>query len=231
MATRPMHRLSHKKIYCVYVLLDTRKSGYFRYGRWVFHNEPFYVGKGTEARANSHLKDKQNPFKTRVINKILKAGLEPIVLIKRTCNYLTEKQALDLEMSMIPRIGRRNLGFGPLTNLTDGGEGHSGHLPSNKTRKKLSEALIERHANMSTSKKKAIYKKISESNSGRVYTKEHRDNISKGKTNPSKETRRLISEAVKARVISKETRRRLRESGIKAWAKKHREMKEAKRAA
>ena len=35
---------------CVYVLLDSRKSGVFSYEDLIFNNEPFYVGKGSPER-------------------------------------------------------------------------------------------------------------------------------------------------------------------------------------
>ena len=39
----------------VYVYLDPRKPGKYKYGEYEFDYEPVYVGKGTNYRLNSHL--------------------------------------------------------------------------------------------------------------------------------------------------------------------------------
>lgn len=138
-----------RKDFYVYCLLDPRKPGPFRYGKWVFTHEPFYVGKGSNDRAFDHLKETSsyNPFKGRVIRKILKEELELIVTIKK--KHLSEIDAFELEKSLISKIGRRQLKLGPLTNLTDGGEGVSGKVWSNVERLKQSIRQKKRHANKS----------------------------------------------------------------------------------
>lgn len=92
---------------------------------------PFYVGKGKSDRAFSHLQEakKEQPNETNLhklnkIKKILAAGSEPIIEI--TYNNLDEETAFDLECFLIAKLGRADLGLGPLTNLTNGGEGLSG---------------------------------------------------------------------------------------------------------
>lgn len=117
----------------VYCLLDPRKPGPFKYGRWTFSHEPLYVGKGSGTRAYDHLYPEAwnyNPFKGRVIAKIQQEGTQPIVLIKKS--NLFEADAHKLEIAMITKIGRRNLKTGPLVNLTNGGEGLLGHKVSKK---------------------------------------------------------------------------------------------------
>lgn len=102
---------------------------------------PFYVGKGFRERPKDHLRGakiylndgdferqlnkEKNPFKLRVIRKILKSGHVPIVEIAFT--GLTVDEANALEVYEIARIGRFDLGLGPLTNLTNGGEGTVGY--------------------------------------------------------------------------------------------------------
>lgn len=135
----PKGTSSRKHIYYVYALLDPRKPGYFRYGRWVFHNEPFYIGKGKGNRVDFHLFEcslKTKSHKNNKLKKILSEGLQPVVTFKKS--KLTEKQALKLEVSLIARIGRSNLKTGPLTNLTDGGEGTSGKITTEEAKAKLS---------------------------------------------------------------------------------------------
>ena len=72
---------------------------------------------------------------------------------------MLECQSLMLEINMIQIIGRRDLKFGPLTNLTDGGEGCSGYTPSEETKYK----------NGSANRGKTV-----------IFTKEHINNL-KGK--------------------------------------------------
>ena len=130
------HKLSRKHIFYVYVLLDPRKPGPYWYGHWRFDHEPFYVGKGKHRRAYNHfkLKSNNNSHRARKIRKIFSLGLEPILVFKRT--YLTEKQAFELEKKLIPKIGRSDLGEGPLTNHSDGGDGPSGMILSKKSIRK-----------------------------------------------------------------------------------------------
>jgi hypothetical protein len=40
----------------------------------------------------------------------------------------SENFAIDLEKDLIKKIGRKDLGLGPLTNMTDGGDGMSGSI-------------------------------------------------------------------------------------------------------
>ena len=83
--------------------------------------EPFYVGKGHNGRILQHtcLSEDSNPFKYKVIRK---TG-EPLFSLDITD---TEEEAHDREIELIQILGRRNTGEGPLTNLTDGGEGNVG---------------------------------------------------------------------------------------------------------
>jgi hypothetical protein len=85
--------------YYVYALLDPRKPGPFRYGRWVFSHEPFYIGKGQGSRAEFHHRYDVNyndTHKTRKIKKILReTGMPPIVIYKKL--HLSESAAMKFE--------------------------------------------------------------------------------------------------------------------------------------
>jgi len=158
-----MSRLSRKPIFYVYVLLDPTKPGPFYYGHWKFSHEPFYVGKGKGKRANNHANGghSSNPFKYNKIKKLLKCGFSPVTTIKRT--GLTEKKAFKLENKLITTVGRRNLKLGPLTNLTDGGEGTAGYIRSqdsvNKCRETLANLPQAKKAEHSQKRKEAEAKK------------------------------------------------------------------------
>lgn len=128
------HKKIHlnQKIFYVYVYLDPRKPGKYVYGDFQFDYEPFYVGSGQRKRYLSHAKDSvlhrdnSNPLKSHKILKIIKETsreqlVRLIVKIKKNL-YLDDAQKL--EIKLIQTIGRYDLKTGPLTNLTDGGEGH-----------------------------------------------------------------------------------------------------------
>lgn len=139
-----MSTLSRRKIFYVYAILDTRKPGPFYYGHWKFEYEPLYIGKGKGDRSVQHIWEAEtngrtyNVFKNRKIRKIQKSGLQPKIVVKR--QGLTEKQALDLEIKLIRIVGRSNLNLGPLTNLSNGGEGVSGRVETEQSRENRSKA-------------------------------------------------------------------------------------------
>jgi hypothetical protein len=131
--------------YYVYVYLDPRKPGNYVYSEFEFQFEPFYIGKGRNHRYRIHLlKVKGGSYKNlpkyNKIKKILDSGMDPIIIKYKM--DLHEKDSFDLEKNMIKSIGRKDLNNGPLTNLSDGGEGNGG--------KKFTD---EHRANISLSKK------------------------------------------------------------------------------
>ncbi len=107
----------------------------------IFHpitGRPFYVGKGKDNRAYSHLKKSNN----REVNRLIaKYGSAPIVLIR---SNLTHAEAFTTEIAFIAAIGRKDKGLGPLVNYTDGGDGVVN--PSAETIKIIADKARERQA-------------------------------------------------------------------------------------
>lgn len=126
-----------EKKYYVYVYLNPLKSGNYKYGSYSFKYEPFYIGEGKNNRFKNHLsenlKDNCNKHKIRTINLIKRSGKKPIII--KLEENLTKKISQDYEIALIKLIGRRDLGTGPLTNLTDGGDGTVGSIRTEEMKK------------------------------------------------------------------------------------------------
>ena len=114
------------KEFYVYVYLDPRKVGIFCYEELKFGYEPFYIEKGKKNRWNNGIKDKRKCLKISKIKSIIDDGFYPIIM-KLDIN-LTEHEAFNKEIDYIKKIGRKNIKSGPLTNMTDGGDGTSGRI-------------------------------------------------------------------------------------------------------
>jgi hypothetical protein len=149
---------------------------YYVYGLFVEGSDlPFYIGKGKGSRAHDHLGGNEggNSHKNNTIRKAQRDGLNISV-----CFYFEtdiESEAFDKERELISKYGRRNIGTGCLTNLTEGGEGASGykHTPEQIERNRM--------AHLGSKHSEATKVKMSQVSLGRKKTKEHSANISKGK--------------------------------------------------
>lgn len=119
-------------------------------------NEIFYIGIGkTEKRA--YFKFNRNKYWNNIINKT-EYGVEILY------PDISWEDACELEQFLIQEYGRRDLGLGPLVNMTDGGEGTLG----NKTF--LGKKLSDEHK-----------MNISKGNKGKLKTKEHKEKLSKAR--------------------------------------------------
>lgn len=98
----------------------------------------YYVGQGNYDRPyNPH------PYKGRKRNPCIKPkDKNQIVIIK---DNLTEQEAKDLEIELIAKHGRLDLGEGYLVNKTDGGEGTNGYIVSEETKLKIGEGVKANH--------------------------------------------------------------------------------------
>ncbi len=127
-------------IYFVYCFLDPRKPGNYKFGDITLDHEPIYIGKGKGNRHQNHYK----LYKTRntrfysKIQSIIEKGYEPKFII--LSDNLSEKESFLQECHFIELIGKIENG-GPLTNLTDGGQGHSGLKKSDETILKFSNSM------------------------------------------------------------------------------------------
>jgi len=169
--------------YYVYIYLDPIKGGNFTYGDYKFDYEPFYIGKGCKERCNDHIFDcklKTSTFKNNKIKKILSLGLTPIIL--KVSENLFEIDAFEIEKKLIQVIGRRDLKKGPLTNLTDGGEGFSGLIKSDLHRQRLSESNLGKKLSEETKRKisLSLIGKIGR-NTGNKHSEETKKQISETK--------------------------------------------------
>ena len=202
---------------------------YYTYAYLREDKTPYYIGKGKGNRINSKQRSIKPPKdKSRII--YLKQNL-------------TEAEAFRHEIYMIDVFGRKDLGTGILYNMTDGGDGTSGYIPSEESRKKMSEAKKgktpseETRRKISEAKKgntsmlgkthsEETRRKMSETSKGIIHSEETKRKISDASKNPSEETRRKMSERQKGeknqnydKTASEETKRKLSEAmkGRKWW--------------
>lgn len=149
--------------YYVYVYLDPRKAGTFEYGgEFKFDYEPFYVGKGQGKRKDSHirncnLKQERNLHKLNKINKIMRLGFKPIIIVVK--DNMLEEDAFQLEKDLIKLIGRNDKKLGTLVNLTDGGEGATGAILSEERKERLRQQHLGMKASDDTKKKMSDFQK------------------------------------------------------------------------
>lgn len=132
--------------YYVYIYLNPLKPGYYQYKKFKFDYEPFYIGIGKGNRINVHVnKAKCNikkSLKDNIILKIINNNLEPIRF--KLYENITLESAKRLEILLIKLIGRRNLGKGTLSNLTDGGDGTVGHTMTDEMKEKFKHMMKNR---------------------------------------------------------------------------------------
>ena len=140
---------------------------------------PCYVGKGKGNRWKHHHKKAYNPHLRRIYEHA--NGELPIVKVRE---YLTNAEAIDTEIAIIAAIGRELDGSGPLVNITLGGDGLTGWVPSPETRAKIGKGNSGKTASAATRLLMSLASK------GRPKTEDHK---------------RKIGAAQKGKVISPET--------------------------
>ena len=128
-------------MFYVYCYLDPRFPGKFKYGEIEFDYKPFYIGKGkgrrcTRALEPNELKKQKRTIKRNYLESLYKNGYKPIVI--KVYENLTEIESFDKEVYLIKLIGRMKYENGPLTNLSEGGDGASGYKHSDEAKSKVS---------------------------------------------------------------------------------------------
>ena len=155
--------------------------------------KPFYIGKGSTDRAESHYKLVNINRETNKAKKelMLRLNGQPPIIVKS--ELMDEEDAFEIEMLLIAEYGRQSNGSGILTNITSGGTGLGGE--NNPMFGRVGGMAGKKHTKESLAK-------MSESQKGRILTDEHKANMRK----PKSEVGRLaIAEA----------QRKLKESGYR----------------
>lgn len=164
----------------------------------------FYIGKGHGKRAWS--KSRSSYWK----NTVAKYGYNVLILL----NGLTEEQSFILEKQLILSIGRNSL-----VNLTDGGEGPSGCIHTEESRRINSESK----KGLNTYPRSEEHKrKLSEVNMGKKLSLETRKKMSESrkgiKYGPRSEDAKMnMSNSQKGKKLSEETKLKMSQSkkGVK----------------
>jgi hypothetical protein len=86
---------------------------------------PYYVGKG----CNNRWQEKHN------------VPVPPKERVRFVAENLDEQSAFDLEIELIAKYGRKDLGTGILRNLTDGGDGTSGYVYTEERKQEYSKRM------------------------------------------------------------------------------------------
>ena len=161
---------------------------------------PYYIGKGKANRINEGHNVALPPKECRVI----------------IAENLSEQDAFDLEIELIAKYGRKDIGTGILRNQTDGGDGASGNKHSEETLKKMRDQAKNREQ-----KKKqegweypeSARRAISEMQKGKPKPKEWVDNVAAALNARSEEEKAewkaKISQAKKGKPMSAETKAKL----------------------
>lgn len=191
-------------------------------------SEPFYVGKGSNGRIGQHRSEALALFgkcgrkclKINIIHKLWKLGMDYEVDI--VVHNLMEEESFEYEKLLIKIYGRKDNNTGILANLTDGGEGKSGTICLEETRKRMSKAQTgERHSQYGKHRSEETRRKLSEAhkgeknhNYGRPMSEEQKRKIgeaNKGKS-MTEDQKRKISETTKGKLISAQTKSRMGEA-------------------
>lgn len=153
-------------------------------------NEPFYIGIGTKQNKKYYNRSYTTHRTNAIWKKIVSKTKYKIEIIFECNDYEFIKEK---EKEFIKLYGRKNLNNGTLANLTNGGEGNLGWIPSKETRDRISKTNKGRKTSQETREK------LSKANKGKKgqwkHTKETKDKLSKLRTGTthSEKTKKHLS--------------------------------------
>ncbi len=200
-------------------LMDNRGRFIYRFYVYILYYSdgvtPMYVGKGCDDRWLVHEKICTLPAYIKH-NRRLYKNIESIISTGSAVpkslfiQGLDDKGAQYFERLTIKKIGRKALGTGPLLNLTDGGDGMSGHIHSIETRLKMSKSRKGKVKSPET------LQKLSNALKGRKVG----GHPGKGVFHHSEESKRKMSESHKGKIIPEETLLKFR---ARRWTEEQKE--------
>ena len=153
------------------------------------NGEIFYIGIGSIKR--SKCRWNRSKYWNRIVNKY---GYKITIL-----HYvLTECEAIALEISLISKYGRSDLGLGTLCNHTNGGEGVKGYKHTEEAKRKIGKA------SKGIPRSEETILKISDANKGKIRTDEAKKNMSiaqKGKVLSGETKDKMAKNRVNCKVL------------------------------
>jgi hypothetical protein len=173
---------------------------------------PYYIGKG-----------KGNRYK-----KGHSVNIPPINRIKFIKENLSESEAYDLEISLIQKYGRKDIGTGILRNQTDGGDGgdtsnsngYKQYMASEK-RKELDKRTSERMKSKNPMRSQEVIlkthtpeinKKISDANKGKLKSENHKQKLRESSLRQKEEISVRITERWKYEDYKENVSKKMKES-------------------
>ncbi len=150
-------------------------------------NQPFYVGKGSGSRMYQHAREatrdsypNKRSVHSKIINILNNGG--KVLYEKDVCS--SEQEAFEEEKRLIALYGRRDLGVGPLRNLTDGGEGTANTNPESIARRAAKHLGAKRSEVAKENMRQAQYKikqDLKEQFNGKACSPETAEKMSKAR--------------------------------------------------
>lgn len=176
------------------------------------NNEIFYIG------ISHHLKRAFSKYeRNKFWHNIVKKTAFQVEILHQGISY---EEAIQIEISLISKYGRRDLNNGCLVNLTNGGEGVVGNKLSLETKIKMSEKRRGRIAwnrgkkfdNGQRGRKHSLETKmkITQKNLGRKMSQETKDKIRQASLRNGN-----IPPCAKGRKLSEETKNKMRQARLK----------------
>ena len=155
-------------------------DGFYTYAYLRKDRTPYYIGKGKRNRLyEKHQKGICVP-----------KDKKRIIFLKQN---LTEEEAFKHEIYMISVFGRKDLRTGILRNKTNGGEGNSGTIFSQKRKENIRKSKLGKSTSLKGRTYKEIYgkeylnqiEKLRKSNTGKIHSEETKQKISNSKKGTS----------------------------------------------